>query len=199
MKGKVLLRTLRETQVLVAHPEDRDGVELVRHLRRIGCQVRSCWPAPEVLPKDIDVVFQLFDRSMLPSPAPAGARYSMVAVIEYEDPQVLNALIDANVRGVVTKPIRPFGILSTLLTARAGHRYEMRLHLKVAKLEETMRSRREIERSVQILMLTRGVSEEAAYQMIQREAMQRRQSMASIAAAIISAHNIFERMQVRAE
>ena len=196
MSGQALLRALRETEVLVCHPQDRDGEELVRHLRRIGCRVRHVWPPPDALPEAIDVAFLLFERHQRPPVDACDARFAVVAVIDYEDPSILNALIDANVRGVVTKPVRPFGILSTLLTARASQRYEARLRQKVAKLEETMRSRRDIEKSVRILMNAQAISEEAAYQMIRREAMQRRQSMAVVASSIISAHAVFESLAI---
>lgn len=192
MSGRVLLRTLRETEVLVCHPQDRDGEELVRHLRRIGCRVHHAWPPPDPISETVDVAFLLFERNRRPLVDGCESRFAVVAVIEYEDPSILNALIDANVRGIVTKPVRPFGILGTLLTARASQRYEARLRQKVEKLEETMRSRRDIEKSVRILMNAQAISEEAAYQMIRREAMQRRQSMAVIASSIISAHAVFE-------
>jgi AmiR/NasT family two-component response regulator len=196
MSGKVLLRSLRETRILVVHPADRDGDELVRHLRRIGCQVRVAWPQPETVADEFEVVFFLVDRER-PVPlahADSGPRFALVAIVDYEDPQVLNALIDANVRGVVTKPIRPFGILSTLVMARAAQSYETRLLQKVNKLEETMRSRREIEKSVRILMSASGLSEGDAYQLIRRQAMDRRQSMASVASSIIHAHSLFREL-----
>jgi AmiR/NasT family two-component response regulator len=201
VSGHVLLRTLRETQVLVCHPLDRDGEELVRHLRRIGCRVRHSWPPPAAIPSETDIVFLLFERHQRPGFAecregPAG--FALVAVIDYEDPAMLDVLIDAGVRGIVTKPVRPFGILSTLLTARVAHKYEARLHQKVAKLEETLRARRDIEKSVRILMAARTISEEDAYQLIRREAMQKRQSMAVIASSIIAANSVFERFAVPA-
>jgi two-component system, response regulator PdtaR len=42
-------------------------------------------------------------------------------------------------------------------------------------------------------MAARAISEDAAYQMIRREAMQKRQSMAVIASSIIAANSVFER------
>jgi AmiR/NasT family two-component response regulator len=196
VSGHVLLRTLRETQVLVCHPQDREGEELVRHLRRIGCPVRHCWPPPATIAPDIDIVFLLFERNQRPCFAEGRdghAGFALVGIIDYEDPAMLNVLIDAGARGIVTKPVRPFGILSTLITARVAHKYEARLHQKVAKLEETLRARRDIEKSVRILMAARAISEDAAYQMIRREAMQKRQSMAVIASSIIAANSVFER------
>ena len=162
----------------------------------IGDDALAARTAVRSLGEAIDVAFLLFERHQRPPVDACDARFAVVAVIDYEDPSILNALSDANVRGVVTKPVRPFGILSTLLTARASQRYEARLRQKVAKLEETMRSRRDIEKSVRILMNAQAISEEAAYQMIRREAMQRRQSMAVVASSIISAHAVFESLAI---
>jgi two-component system, response regulator PdtaR len=99
---------------------------------------------------DIDIVFLLFERNQRPCFAEGRdghAGFALVGIIDYEDPAMLNVLIDAGARGIVTKPVRPFGILSTLITARVAHKYEARLHQKVAKLEETLRARRDIEKS----------------------------------------------------
>jgi hypothetical protein len=35
-----LLRELRSLRVLLFHPEDQDGQELIAQLQRIGCQVK---------------------------------------------------------------------------------------------------------------------------------------------------------------
>ena len=36
-----LLRELRSLSVVVFHPEDQDGQELIGQLQRIGCQVKA--------------------------------------------------------------------------------------------------------------------------------------------------------------
>ena len=188
-----LLRTLRETKVLVIHPPDRDGEELVRQLRRIGCDVRSAWPQPARIEASVDVVFLLLERTRTidivePDTTPP---FALVAIVDYEDPFILNQMIDAHARGVVTKPIRPFGVLATLVTARAANRYEHRLAQKLRKLEENLRSRREIEKGIRILMNMQGLSEEAAYRLMQQRAMELRQSVAAVAGSILSAHALF--------
>ena len=42
-----ILRDLRGLRVQVIHQPDDEGVELVEHLRRIGCTVEAQWPIPD--------------------------------------------------------------------------------------------------------------------------------------------------------
>jgi AmiR/NasT family two-component response regulator len=100
---------------------------------------------------------------------------------------------------VVTKPIHPFGVLATLVTARAANRHEHRLAQKLRKLEENLRSRREIEKGIRILMTMQGISEDAAYRLIQQRAMELRQSVAAVAVSILHAHALFAEPKVGRE
>jgi AmiR/NasT family two-component response regulator len=188
------LRELRGMRVLVIHPADHEIDELVRHLRRIGCQARLLWPAPPALPPDADVVFFAIcptGPAVVLQPAP-GAEPSLIAIVDYENPTALKSLLDSNAHCFINKPIRPSGILSSLVMARALHGYQGRLLAKVAKLEETLRSRREIERATRILMEVKGLSEDRAYQLIRQQATAQRLTVGVVARSIITAHRVFE-------
>ena len=50
-------RELRSLRVLVFHPDDQDGQELIGQLQRIGCQVKAFWPPLDKLPEEADLVF----------------------------------------------------------------------------------------------------------------------------------------------
>ena len=166
------VRDLRGTRVLVIHPVDDELDDLVRHLKRVGCQVGVAWPPPSVLPPDIDVVFFAISLPGHPVvlPKPAEAEPALIAIVDYENPVALKHLLDGNAHSVISKPIRAAGIVSSLVMARSLHGYQNRLLSKVAKLEETLRSRREIERATRILMEAKGLSEERAYQLIRGQA-----------------------------
>ncbi len=188
------VRELRGTRVLVIHPADHDAEELMRHLRRVGCQASLVWPGPPALPADADVVFFATypaGPAAVPPNAP-GAEPSLIAIVDYENPTALKSLLDSNAHCFVSKPIRPAGILSSLVMARALHGYQGRLQAKVAKLEETLRSRREIERATRILMDVKALSEDRAYQLIRQQATQQRLAMGVVARSIITAHRVFE-------
>jgi AmiR/NasT family two-component response regulator len=129
----------------------------------------------------------------------AGTEPSLIAIVDYENPTALKSLLDSNAHCFISKPIRPSGILSSLVMARALHGYQGRLLAKVAKLEETLRSRREIERATRILMDMKGVSEDRAYQLIRQQATAQRIAMGVVARSIVTAHRVFEEPAVESK
>jgi AmiR/NasT family two-component response regulator len=68
---------------------------------------------------------------------------------------------------------------------------EHRLTQKLRKLEENLRSRRKIEKGTRILMTMQGLSEDAAFHLMQQRAMELRQSVATVAVFIPNAHSLF--------
>lgn len=198
MTGPALIQNLRDTRVGVIHPPDGDGGDLVRHLQRIGVQTRPVWPPPAHLPAPLDAVFFLLDgdlKSSMPwrssEPQPA-----LIAIVDYENPTVLKALIDSNANAVLVRPIRPSGILSSLVLALSQKSYETRLNAKVAKLEETLKARREVEKATRILMGLKSISESEAYQLIRRQATNKRVSIQVIASSIIRASEMLDGLKL---
>ncbi len=118
-----ILRDLRGLRVLVIHPPDTEGVDLVGHLRRIGCQVDAAWPIPDTM-DNADVVVLAIDHE---SKAPiqrllrnfVGIPPTMIAVVGYEDPSILQLVLEARAHAVIERPVRPFGLLTQLTVARS--------------------------------------------------------------------------------
>jgi len=184
-----LIEDLRGARVLVIHPRDAEGEALIDQLRRIGCNVKGVWPPPLTIPHDIDTVFQLVETSE-DTVFPASSNehpLTVVAIVDYENPTILKRLLDSNAHGVVNKPIRSFGILSSLVLARSLRGYTRRLEGKVQKLEETLKARRDVDKAVKILVGLKKVGEFEAYELIRQQATQRRLAMADIAVSIINA------------
>src|SRR4051794_154224 len=143
MTASSIIQNLRNTRIAVIHPRDRDGEELIRHLQRIGCQVQGVWPPPQQLPQAMDAVFFFLDREQqtaMPWRTAEGGP-ALIAILDYENPTLLKALLDSNAHAVLIRPIRPVGVLSNLVMALSMRGYESRLTAKVAKLEETLRTR----------------------------------------------------------
>jgi AmiR/NasT family two-component response regulator len=187
-----LIEELRGARVLVIHPRDAEGEALIDQLKRIGCNVRGVWPPPPTIPQDIDTVFQFVDGSedqVFPATSDAHAP-TLVAIVDYENPTILKQLLDSNAHGVVNKPIRSFGILSSLVLARSLRGYTRRLEGKVAKLEETLKARRDVDKAVKILVSLKKISEFEAYELIRQQATQKRLTMAEIAVSIINAQEM---------
>ncbi|MFD1483474.1 ANTAR domain-containing response regulator [Paracoccus nototheniae] len=185
---------LRGLRVAVIHAPDQDGEALIRQLRRIGCQVQAVWPAPIEPPPGIDLVFMNLDHRFQPAKSWAMSEDApaVVAILEYENPVILKALIVTGVHGVLVKPLRPAGILSTLVLARWLHGYHRRLDSKVRKLEETIKAQRDISKAARILAEVKGVSESDAFETIRNQATRRRISMSEVAASIIGAQDVLK-------
>jgi AmiR/NasT family two-component response regulator len=188
MSGEALIRELRKLRAYVIHPPGSVCDELVRHLKRIGCQVDTLWPVPDRWPTHADIVFCVFgDHSSLDVGALKRDRDgTLIGIIEYESPTVVRELLEADVQAIIGKPIHPFGILSTLAVASSRYRFERRQNSKIAKLEETLRSRRVVNNAVHHLAAKRSISEEQAYQCIRRWSLEGRASMTSVADQVLA-------------
>jgi AmiR/NasT family two-component response regulator len=185
-----ILDDLRRARVLVIHPRDEDGRALTDHLRRLGCDVAFAWPPPSTLPPEIDTLFVHIDDGavahLLPSieeTAPA-----LIAIVTYESPTSLKAIVDFNAHGVISKPLRPLGVLTQFALARHRHGYEGRLASKIRKLEDTMKGRRTVEKATRLLSGLNKIDEDAAYRLLRDRATAKRLTITSVADSIIAAH-----------
>jgi two-component system, response regulator PdtaR len=189
-----LFDELRGIEVVVIHPLGPDCNVLVDQLRRIGCKVRAMWPCPPALPPETAVVFLFITADGGPPWSAADSGAVLIALVDYENPTVLKGLLEANAHAVINKPFRPTGVLSTMILARSVHGYEQRLLNKVSKLEETLRSRRVIERAVKLLAERRGVNDVEAYDHIRRQATNKRISIVEVASMILNASDVLDGM-----
>ncbi len=192
-RNEKLLRRLRRMRVLVIHPDDGERAMFLAHLKRIGCQAESVWPAPSTLPDAVDVVLFLIhhirDKGAL-SWMSSHEDIARIAIISFETPEILEELERLNVHGVLSKPIRLFGVLAALTTAVNLARHQNRMNKRIQSLDETLKARRKIEKAVQILAASRSISEAEAYKRIRDKSQNAKQSIAAIAEAIIAASDI---------
>lgn len=193
-----IVEMLRAMRVAVVHPPDQERDALVGQLRRIGCEVHIVWPAPREAPMGADAVFVVLDQTSAPARAWAVAEGgpTVIAVVEYENPLMLKALLDSAAHGVLVKPLRPFGILSMLVLARSQHGYNRRMETKIRKLEETLKAHRDVAKAARILANLKSVPESQAYELIRAQATRRRVAMAQVAAAIIGAQDMLKDLSI---
>ncbi|MEL6219415.1 MAG: ANTAR domain-containing protein [Pseudomonadota bacterium] len=192
---RVVLRDLRELSVTVVHPADQDGSVVLDQLRRIGCRTEAAWPPPKALPARVDVVFagithdhhaalkRMIRRSEPPQPA-------VIALIDYENPAMLQLVLDLEAVAVISKPVRPFGLLTNLVVARNAWLEQHALTNRIATLEARLSGQKRIAKAKSILMETQGISEKAAYRTIRSQAMSKRVSIDEMAVAIINANEL---------
>jgi AmiR/NasT family two-component response regulator len=190
-----ILNTIRSLRALVVHPPDTHARELVNHLSRIGCRTEVCWPLPDRLPSNVDILFLEVNETVPESlhrllSDLSGERPTVVGLAGYENPSVLQSVLELKVEAVINKPLRPYGVLTSLVMARRIWEERRRLGKKIQKLDEKVRSSQQISRAKFILMQMHRISEDEAYRRIRTQAMSKRATTAEIAQAIINASGI---------
>ncbi|MBD8613454.1 ANTAR domain-containing protein [Pseudomonas putida] len=187
-----LLRELKGLRVLVIHPQDGEARIVLDQLQRIGCIVEQRWPVPTTLPEAVDVVLlavELSQRSntqilveSLSEQAPP-----IIAVVGYENPSMLQLVLETQPAAVIERPLRPFGLLTQLLMARAAWRARIDMLAELRKLQSRQPAVSKISMAKALLMARHRLGENDAHRRLQREAMTRRTSMEAIAQQIIDA------------
>lgn len=192
-----ILSDLRGLRVQVVHPPDGERGRLVEHLRRIGCMVETQWPVPESWTDGTDVMFlaiehdvrseiqRLLKSNDIPRP-------TLIAVVGYEDPTTLQLVLEAGAVAVIERPIRPFGLLTSLTIARSLWLEKRETDKRIRKLERKLSGIQRIQKAKAILMDGQGLTEAEAYESIRRQAMAKRLSMDDMAAAIIHANELLQ-------
>jgi AmiR/NasT family two-component response regulator len=186
-----ILRDLRSLKVVVIHPQDQDGEELLAQLQRIGCEVKVFWPQLDRLPSDTGLVIMAMRPETLSMNFPwleSDTSPPVIPVVTYENPITIKAVLHLNAFATIPSPVRSFGLLTAIAVAltqfkasRSRERYIERLEQKQAKV-------RVIQQAKQIVMDTRRVSEEEAYQLLRSQAMLKREQIETVAGDIVKAH-----------
>jgi len=190
-----ILRDLRGLRIEVMHPPDADGTSLVEHLRRIGCVATTIWPLPDELAAASDIVVLAVDHD---SREPLRRLFksqdrrlpTVIGIVEYENPSILQLVLEIGAHAVIERPVRPFGLLTQLAIARSLWLQQQETGQRVQKLERKLAGMQKVQRARLILMASEAMTEEEAYQAIRRQAMSKRLSLEDMAAAIISAHDL---------
>lgn len=187
-------KQLKDVSVLVIHPDDDDGRNLIAQIQRIGCQGRAQWPIPERLASEPDVVVMLVAPETLSANAPwllRQGRPPIIPVIAYETPVIVEALLQLNSFAVVPSPVRSFGLLAALSVtlSQSAKTRDREKHMK--RLEGRLAVTRTVQKAKSILMETRGLSEVDAYNALRDQAMAKREPVEKIAEALIKAHDLY--------
>jgi AmiR/NasT family two-component response regulator len=177
---------------MVLHPNDADGDTLQRELRRSGCEVYGVWPPPRQLPEEAGVLLCLLDDGTRDQFLSPGGHFAapVVGLVGHDVGDLLGLVRDCAPFALLHKPIVPAQVIPSLFLARQLFQYQGRLLRRVAKLDDTLKSLRNVERAKNILMQTRDLSEHDAYHFMRRQAMEKRLPMSVIASTIIDADRI---------
>ncbi|MEO9779647.1 MAG: ANTAR domain-containing protein [Sedimentitalea sp.] len=189
-----LIQEIRNLHVMVALPREQSADELIQQVNRIGCQVEHLWPLPDTLLEKFDLVFldvtdqnaERLNRFINSSKS----SQTIVAVLGYENPSVLELILEIKAHSVLNKPVRASGVMTSMLLARKIQA-ERLLHSKAMKaLKDKLENVQKVNDAKFVLMRHRGVNEREAYDLIRKQAMAKRATTADIAQAIINAESI---------
>ena len=196
-----LYEDLRSISVVVVYPPGEDRDVLLEQIKRIGCRLTIVWPFPPTPPVEADVVMFQVSQELEGSSGWRATEVSstLIALSDYESPTNLKLLLDTHAHGVITRPFRSSGILSTLVLARSAQGFQGRLQSKVRKLEETIKARRQIEKALRVLMDDQGMNEQQAYEHMRSRATSLRLTVAEVSSMIIEAQEAMEKLGLRGQ
>ncbi len=192
-----ILKDLRKLKVLVIHPNDEQGNDICQHIERIGCKVWMVWPCPKHIKSTTDVVFL---KTLQEHPFVGKPKWltdnknspTIIAIVDYENPTVLQTVYELGAHAIINTPVRPFGLLANLVIGRTHWRKELILGSRVQKLETKIRNIHAIEHAIAILERANSISREQAYEFIRSKAMERRLTTEDIAQEIVAADKTLE-------
>jgi two-component system, response regulator / RNA-binding antiterminator len=190
------LRDIRSLRVLILHPRDRECDELMAQLRRIGCRVEAQWPPQDDIPPETNIAFLLFRQdaltdALLKALADRLPLLTLIGIVEFESPAVIEAVVRAGAKAVITKPIRPFGLLTSMIIANTLSERIKSASDRLEKMQARLNGLKRIEQAKSILMARKGLSEQDAYDALRERAMAKRTTIESISSAIIEANEFF--------
>ena len=115
---------------------------------------------------------------------------TLIAVVGYEDPSILQIVLELGAHAVIERPVRPFGLLTHLTVARSQWLERQTAIKQIQKIERKLAGIQNIQRAKSILMTAQGLSEDEAHQTIRRKAMSKRVPIEDMAIAIINANEL---------
>ena len=103
----------------------------------------------------------------------------------YSDRELVDRAREAGVVNYIVKPFRDAELLPAIEIAMARYAEFQEIDRKVGDLQETLETRKLVERAKGVLMQTQGLTEPQAFKWIQRTAMDRRTTMKAVAEVVL--------------
>ncbi|HVV92695.1 MAG TPA: ANTAR domain-containing protein [Hyphomicrobiales bacterium] len=183
----------RSLRAVVFHPDDGDGRLMVAEATRRGLCAERFWPCLPAIVESCAVVATLLthvdDEAALATLATPDA--AAIAILATESPLLAEAAVRAGACGVLVAPLRPAAVAGQLMLALSQRAHVSRLQARIARLEENLRTRRQIEKATRLLTAIRGISQKEAYEQLRQAATARRRPLAELATAMTEAADLF--------
>lgn len=183
---------LAEVEVFVAVSPEAGSEQLVRDLQRARAKVRGLWPMPDKLPPDADVLVVEYDGRLIDRFPwmPGESRSAVVVVVAPGRAPDPAKLCEMTPEAAIYMPAHFEIVAGVVALARSQFNYVKRLRDRIERLDENLRTIRNVERAKAILISTRGMSDDEAYKFLRRQSMDRRTTVNAVAAAIIDSFEL---------
>lgn len=190
MKPARLVQNFRGRRARILTPAGRPAEVLASTLLKLGlhpeaADVQAGEPVvlPAALSQDDDVVF--IDGDMILPPtwpdcsdgAHLAAPCPVVGLVGSETPSRLRAMVQLGALAFLPKPVYSGSVFSALFLAVNTFNRNNILHQALADMSERRRNRIHVMKAVAMLIRTRGLHEEDAYELLRRESMRNRVSI----------------------
>ena len=191
-------------RILVADDEPASAASLKELLELIGHQVvgpagdgdeavhLAAREKPDLAILDIEMPrmsgLEATDRITRARPIP------IIVLTGHDCAEFVDRAAELPVFNYLCKPAGADRLVPAIRLATARFRDWSALHGRVSELSTKMDERRTVERAKGILMELRGLSEDGAYRLMQRESQHRGRSMVEVGKTIIATHGMVRRI-----
>ncbi len=174
-------------RMVVACEMDGDGQTLVRHLQRSRASVRHIWPLPERLGENADVVFCEYAEGLGRRLAwmPGEPAAALIVLLPQSGRSDLREIQAACPDAVLHRPYLAHAIDVALMLALDHFGFGRRQRQRIARMDENIRAARDIEIAKHAIMARDRVNEAEAFRVLRDIAMQKRVTVAAIAAKFV--------------
>lgn len=143
-------------------------------------QARRHWPDMTIL----DIKMPYTDGLQAASTLSRTQPMPILLLTAFSDRELVERATDLPIHGYLVKPINPGELAAAISVAAKRFEEAQQLKAQTSELEEQLVTRKMVDRAKAKLMAS-GLSEEAAYKIIQRQARENRLSMRQVAEAIL--------------
>jgi len=193
MEIRDAIAELQTMSIGLFHPYDTDGRLIAQQLNRLALPCECHWPPTMEKLRGVDVVILSVVPETVSKFGTALIREFrkkvVVSVVGYESPTVLSLACRISSSAMLFSPVKPFGVLSSMVLALSKYKSEEELQKRIQKLESRLENVRLIEQAKRFLMETRGLSEEDAFRVLRNRAMEKRCSIEEMASSIVEARD----------
>ena len=184
--------SLAEFDIVVAVSPEAGAEQLVRDLQRARAKVRRLWPMPDKLPSDADVLVVEFNDKLIDRLpwTPGESRSAVVVVVGPHRAPDPARLCETTPEAAIYMPAQTETVAGIVALARSQFDYTKRLRDRIERLDENLRTIRNVERAKAMLISARGMNDDDAYKFLRRQAMDRRTTVSAVAAAIIDSFEL---------